>query len=343
MRALVLEAPGQLEHGDRPRVGVLPPGHARARVRRVGICGTDWHAFAGRQPFFTYPRVLGHELGVEVTEVASDVSSLSVGDRCAVEPYLHCGDCIACRRGRTNCCERLQVLGVHIDGGMAGEIVVPAAKLHPSASLPFEALALVETLAIGRHAVTRAAPEAGEAALVLGAGPIGLSTLPFLREAGCRVFVADVSTDRLRTAKAVAEVDGVLDATGDLPATLRERLDGELPTIVIDATGNRESMRRSVELLAATGRLVYVGLVLGDVAFDDPSFHKRETTLLASRNALPGDFKAIIKLIEAGRVDTGPWITHRCTSGELPDALSTWRDGERPVLKAIIDFDGGAA
>ena len=343
MNTIVLAEPGRLEPVHRDLGGDLSPGMARVRVRNVGICGTDWHAYAGRQPFFTYPRVLGHELGVEVIEVADASSDLVPGDRCAVEPYLNCGTCIACRQGKGNCCEHLRVLGVHADGGMSEELVLPAAKLHRANDLDFEQLALVETLGIGCHAVQRSAATADDTALVQGAGPIGLSVVPFLQATGCRVAVVDVCVSRRRGVTDMLKVEHALAADEQLGASLREAFGGDLPTVVIDATGNRESMQNAFRLVAPGGRIVFVGLVQGEVAFDDPTFHKREATLLASRNALPGDFGRIIGLIREGRVDTRPWITHRGPLMELPKLLPQWRDDERPVLKAMAHLDGGGS
>ena len=174
MQTIVLETPGSFTQVDRPDAPGPGPGEALVSVRRIGICGTDLHAFRGRQPFFQYPRVLGHELGVEVLAVGEGVEAICPGDRCAIEPYLNCGKCIACRHGKTNCCASLQVLGVHTDGGMCERLIVPASKLHKSLTLTLDQLALVETLGIGAHAVDRAALMAGEVVLVIGAGPIGL-------------------------------------------------------------------------------------------------------------------------------------------------------------------------
>ncbi|HWQ13785.1 MAG TPA: alcohol dehydrogenase catalytic domain-containing protein, partial [Roseiflexaceae bacterium] len=203
VQTIILERPGELRLGSSEVPGAPGPGEALVRVRRVGICGTDIHAFHGRQPFFSYPRILGHELGVEVAALGPGADGPPVGARCAVEPYLNCGVCVACRRGRTNCCVRLETLGVHTDGGMREYLVVPAAKLHPAERLSFEQLALVETLAIGAHAVQRAALEAGEWALVIGAGPIGLAAMQFARLAGARVIALDVSARRLELCRAL--------------------------------------------------------------------------------------------------------------------------------------------
>jgi len=335
MRAVRLQAPGRLEAADLPCPAAPGPGEARVRVHRVGICGTDLHAFGGRQPFFTYPRVLGHELGVEVVAVGAGVA-LEPGQRAAVEPYLNCGTCIACRSGRPNCCVSLRVLGVHVDGGMTEELVLPARKLHPSARLTLDQLALVETLGIGAHAVARAAVAAGETALVIGAGPIGLATMQFVAAAGARVIALDVNPERLEFCRRQLGVAHVLAATGEVEAALRDLTAGDLPTVVFDATGHPGSMRAAFDYPAAGGRLVFVGLFQGDVTFHDPQFHRRELTLCASRNALPSDFARIIGLIEGGRIDTTPWITHRARLEDLPTAFGPWTRAETGVIKAMV-------
>ena len=338
MKAIILDNPNAFRlTADQPDdIGPLAPGYARVRTRRVGVCGTDWHAIAGRQPFFSYPRILGHELGVEVVEVndADGSSGLQPGDKCSVEPYLNCGTCIACRRARGNCCTKLQVLGVHADGGMRETFTLPARKLHKSEKLSLDQLALVETLAIGCHAVARARVEPGERVLILGAGPIGLSVIPFVHANGGVPIVADVSETRLDFVRRQMKVEQTIDARGDVIATLGD----ELPTCVIDATGAPPSMMSCFDRVAPGGRIVFVGLFPGDVTFNDPNFHRRETTLLASRNALPGDFTRIIKLIEDGVVDTTPWITHRTTADAFCDVVTEWQKPEANVLKAMVEF-----
>jgi 2-desacetyl-2-hydroxyethyl bacteriochlorophyllide A dehydrogenase len=338
MKTIRLEEPGRLAAFDSAPAPALQPGEARVRVRRIGVCGTDIHAFYGRQPFFSYPRILGHELGVEVIELSEPTTTLSVGDRCAVEPYLNCGHCISCRRGRPNCCTSLKVLGVHQDGGMREEIVVPANKLHRSATLSLEQLALVETLAIGCHAVNRAQLSAGENVAVIGAGPIGLTVIQFALEAGARVIVLDVNDERLGFCRQQLGVKDVINSTRENPVeALKNLTQGDLPTAVFDATGNPKSMNGAFEFVAPSGRLVFVGLAQADISFNDPHFHRREITLFASRNAVPDDFSRIIKLIEAGRIDTQPWITHRAPLSDVPTVFPGWVQPNSGVLKAIIE------
>jgi len=314
MKAIVLEQPGRFGSRELSEPDGPGPGDALVRVHRVGICGSDISGYLGKMPFYSYPRIPGHELGVEVVSVGDGVTNVKPGDRCSVEPYMNCQQCLACRRGAGNCCQKLQVLGVHTDGGMRPRFVVPARKLHKSAQLALDQLALVETLAIGCHAVNRADARRDEHVLVIGAGPIGLSVIEFVKLAGSTVTVLDLNERRLAFCRETMGVKHTVLSRGDLAEDVRQvqAITGDLPTVVIDATGSQKSMNNSFQFAGHTGRIVFVGIGTFDVSFPDPLLHARELTVYASRNALPADFERIIKLIEEGRIDTRPWITHRC-------------------------------
>jgi 2-desacetyl-2-hydroxyethyl bacteriochlorophyllide A dehydrogenase len=340
-KALRLEEPGRFALVEAQRPPSPAPQEALVRVHRIGVCGTDLHAFGGKQPFFSYPRILGHELGVEVLATGAEVVNVRAGDRCSVEPYMNCGSCVACRNGKPNCCFRLNVLGVHVDGGMQEMLIVPAQKLHPSPVLTFDQLALVETLGIGCHAVARASVARvarDEYVLVNGAGPIGLAVMQFAAEAGAKVIALDVNEARLEFCRRQLGVRHTVNAADEDPVgALRLLTAGDLPTAVFDATGNPKSMMAAFDYPAPGGRLVFVGLFQGDVTFSDPNFHRREITLLASRNALADDFRRIISLIEARRIDTAPWITHRSSLSGALEAFPAWVRPETGVIKAMIE------
>jgi len=338
LKTITLVQPGEFRQGETERPRGIAPGEALIHIKRVGICGTDLHAFRGRQPFFSYPRILGHELGVEIVEIGENASRLKVGDHCAVEPYLNCGNCIACRRGKPNCCVSLQVLGVHTDGGMRELIVVPAHKLHRSELLTLDQLALVETLGIGAHAVQRAAFDPGENVLVIGAGPIGLSVIQFARAAGGRILVMDTNADRLDFCHRQMGVDATVVAGEAALGAVRQLTSNDLPTVVFDATGNPNSMEAAFNFVAAGGKLVFVGLFQGDYTFNDPSFHRREITLLATRNSTAADFGRIIVLMENGTIDTAPWITHRAAADEMISQFPSWLEPSTGCIKAVVEF-----
>jgi 2-desacetyl-2-hydroxyethyl bacteriochlorophyllide A dehydrogenase len=339
MKTIILNQPGQLCFTEGLLSSQPVAKRAVGRVRRIGICGTDLHAFRGEQPFFTYPRVLGHELAIEIVGVGENAEGLRVGDRCAVEPYLNCGECIACRNGKTNCCERIQVLGVHADGGMREMLTVPTNKLHTSELLALDQLALVEPLSIGAHAVARSDIAAGEFALVVGAGPIGLSVIQFAQLSGGRVIAMDINPDRLKFAREHFVIEAAIEAGVGAARQIKEITGGDLPTVVFDATGNPRSMQECFHLIAHGGRLVFVGLFQGDVTFNDPEAHRRELTLLCSRNAVGADFKRVVSLLESSAIDIAPWITHRVAFGEeVIREFPRWLDPQSQFVKAVIEL-----
>jgi 2-desacetyl-2-hydroxyethyl bacteriochlorophyllide A dehydrogenase len=314
------------------------PGEAVVRIRRVGICGTDMHAFRGNQPFFTYPRILGHELAGTIEWIGANDAGLKAGDQVAIIPYLHCGACVACRRGRTNCCAGLRVLGVHTDGGMRERIAVPAAHLIRTEGLSLDQSAILEPLAIGAHAVRRSGVGAGDTALVVGAGPIGLGVAVFAKLAGARVIAMDLSDDRLAFCRSWAGADHVVGARERPAERIAELTDGEFPTVVFDATGSARSMADALGYLAHGGTLVYVGLVKSDIAFPHPEFHKRETTLMGSRNATREDFGRVLEAVRGGAVDADRFITHRAPFDAMIDAFGNWLRPESGVIKAMVEW-----
>ncbi len=342
MKAWQLTEPKSFVLLDVPEPKEPGPGEALIRTSRMGICGTDVSCYLGKFPFFDYPRIPGHELGVEVLAVGPEVSNVKVGDHCSVEPYLNCGACHACFKGQGNCCENLKVFGVMMDGGLCERSIIRADKLHPSEELSFDQLALVETLAIGCHASDRGNTKGGEHALVIGAGPIGLATLEFNRLTQTTLSVMDMSEERLEFCRANYGIENLIHFKGDGSEMQRmlEITKGTLFDLVTDATGNPHSMSGALDFVAHTGRLVYVGITTQEISFKHPALHRKEIDLLASRNALPSDFPRIIKLIEDGVIDTDPWITHHLKFEEVGDRFEEIIRPENGTLKAIIEVTG---
>jgi len=335
VRILSLDQPGSLVWRQVPEP---EPAHGEAlvRVRRCGVCGTDIHALSGRQPFFSYPRVLGHELCVEVIS-APPGSHVHSGDLCSVEAYAFCGRCPACRSGRTNCCSSLKVLGVHVDGGHAPLMTLPADKLHKAHGLDPDQIALVEPLVIGAHGVERAAILAGEKVAVIGMGPIGLAAAVFAKAAGADLACIDTQSGRLDFACGTMALGTPIAAGEGIVERLRARF-GQLPSVIIDATGNAESMKGVFDLAEQGGRIVFLGLFQGEMTFDDPNFHRRELTLMASRAGLTATFRDVIGMMEKGCIDVLPMITHRFGFAETASRLPVLH-AEPCLVKAMIDYD----
>ncbi|TCP33704.1 zinc-binding alcohol dehydrogenase family protein [Sphingomonas sp. BK235] len=308
------------------------------RIRRVGLCGTDYHIFAGDQPFLDYPRVMGHELAGEVVEAPAG-SAFRVGQLVTINPYLACGACVACRAGKPNCCAAVAVLGVHVDGGLAELIAVPERAAIDAEGLSLDQAAMVEFLAIGAHAVARARLRPGRRALVKGVGPIGLAVALFARLDGAAVTLCDARAPRLERAARDFGFDSLVRADETAQERFAALTDGDFFETVFDATGNLAAMRDGLNQVAHGGSYVLVSVVKGDLTFADPEFHKRETTLLASRNALAADFARVIAAIRDGTIDTAALHTDSVAARDLPARFPELIARADTVLKAIVDFD----
>lgn len=337
MKVIVCREPGTLELQERDRP-VAGPGEALLRIHRVGICGTDLHAFRGNQAFFTYPRILGHELSAEIVTTDAPAPGLEVGDRVIVMPYVSCGRCVACRAGKTNCCRNIAVLGVHADGGMQQYLAVPRSLLIPAGNLSHDEIAIVEPLAIGAHALRRAAVSGADTVAVVGCGPIGIGIAALAALEGCRVIVLDTNARRLEFVReriGIADTVRVGEDAADRVAALTG---GDLARVVFDATGHRGALETGIEYMSHGGTYVLVGLSKGDLTFSHPAIHAKESSILCSRNATREDFLAVREALESGRFPTRAYVTHRAGHGEMIGRFADWLKPETGVIKAMVDW-----
>ena len=331
MKTLVCTSPGHFEYTDKE-----PPApandHAIIKVQRIGICGTDLHAFEGTQPYFNYPRVLGHELSGEIIDINS-TKEFKKGDIVTIMPYFYCGKCIACGNGKTNCCVDLKVAGVHTDGGFCEYYSVPTYSLMHGRGLPLEQLALTEPLAIGAHGVRRADIKPGENVLIIGAGPIGLGLMEFAKLEGANVIAMDINEARLAFCR-----DHLNITTIRSEDELKHLTDGEMATVVIDATGNLKAINNGFKYIAHGGKYVLVGLQKENIQFSHPEFHKREATLMSSRNATKEDFEKVLEAVSTNKIHPLKFITHRVPFNQVKDQFPAWLKPEANVIKAMVHF-----
>ena len=337
MKALVCTKPGKLEYKTVNKPG-LSKDRAIIRIKRIGVCGTDLHAFEGTQPYFDYPRILGHELAGELVEF-DNAPGFEKGESISFIPYFNCGKCIACRNGKSNCCVQMQVCGVHVDGGMVEYLSVPSSSLLHSEGLSFDELALVEPLAIGAHGVRRAAIQPGEYVLVMGAGPIGLGVMEFVSIAGGKVIALDINKGRLRFCKNKLHVAHTIDASNDdIIGKLMEVTNNDMPTVVIDATGNLKAINNAFNYMTHGARYILIGLQKENISFSHPEFHKREATLMSSRNATRQDFEHVITNIKNGKVKPTTYITQRVQFDNVLEEFESWLDPSNGLIKAMIEI-----
>jgi 2-desacetyl-2-hydroxyethyl bacteriochlorophyllide A dehydrogenase len=337
MNSLVCSSPFNLEYKQLP-APELTAGNAIIRIKNICICGTDLHAFEGTQPYFNYPRILGHELSGELVD-ADAAPGFNKGDLVTIIPYFNCGDCLACRSGKSNCCSKLRVCGVHIDGGMVEYLSVPSYSLVKAEGLNSQQLAMVEPLAIGAHGVRRAGISTGENVLVMGAGPIGLGAAEFARIAGANVIMLDINEYRLRFAQNQLGIEKVIHAGNENVMTQLELFtNAEMPAIVMDATGNQEVINQGLAYLAHSGRYVLIGLQKKNLEFSHPEFHKRETTLMSSRNATREDFDKVIFSIKNNLLNPTAFVTEWIKFDSVKESIGDWLHSPN-LVKIGIEMD----
>ncbi len=335
MKYIVCEQPGEFLLKEK-EVPVRKKGEALLKVKKVGICGTDLHAYSGNQAFFTYPRILGHELASEIVEIDKNKAGLKAGDKVVIMPYISCGTCIACRNGKTNCCTNISVLGVHSDGGMQEYITVRQDLLLPANNLTYDQMAIVEPLAIGAHAIRRAAVTQGEFVVIVGCGPIGIGMIKLAQIAGAKVIALDVNNDRLAYAKNEIGADYIINVSDNPQDKIAKITNNDMATAVFDATGFKGALEVGTDYMAHGGRYVLVGLSKGELVFTHPKIHAKETTLMCSRNATKEDFEHVINVLN--QFPTDSFITHNVPFTEMIANFDSWTKPETGVIKATVDF-----
>ncbi|MBT0569470.1 zinc-binding alcohol dehydrogenase family protein [Curvibacter sp. CHRR-16] len=335
MLTIICENPHQLTAIDSPKP-VRAEGEVLLRVRRVGVCGTDLHIYTGNQPYLSYPRVMGHEIAGVVEEAPAD-SPLKPGDVAYVMPYLSCGRCVACRQGKTNCCVNIQVLGVHRDGAFTEYLSVPVQFVHKAEGVSLDEAAMVEFLAIGAHAVRRADVQAGQRVLVVGTGPIGMAVVRFAALRGAQVTALDTRTERAAFCQQHLGAHAAVTIGPDDENQMRALTDGEMYDVVFDATGNAKAIERGFALVAHGGKYVLVSIVRDNITFNDPEFHKRETTLMGSRNATVEDFQTVLAAMRAGHIPTQALNTHRLSLADVPTGFAALLEPSQGVIKALVE------
>ena len=335
MKYIVCEKPRKLLLKEK-EAPVRKENEALLQINKVGICGTDLHAYAGNQAYFEYPKIFGHELASEVIDIGENDKGIKIGDKVVVMPYISCGVCFACNRGKTNCCENITVLGVHADGGLQEQISVPIDILLPANHLSDDQMAIVEPLAIGAHAIRRSGIETDETVAVVGCGPIGIGIMKLAQIAGAKVIALDMNVQRLNYAKDKIGVDHVVNVGGNALREVTEITNGDLCSVVFDASGNKNALETCPDYMSNGGKFVLVGLSKGELTYSHPKVHAKEMTLLCSRNATQEDFEHVMTILD--QFPTSSFITHNVPFIKMTEHFDSWLDPTTGVIKATVNF-----
>ena len=335
MRAIVLEGPGTSGVQDvaEPRRG---DGEVLLQVRKVGLCGSDLNSYRGRNPLVSYPRVLGHEIAATVVDAGSHAEW--VGTDVTLSPYRGCGRCAACERGRPNACKDNETMGVQRDGALTELIAAPVEKLF-RADLTLKELCLVEPLTVGFHAVARGQVTAEDTVAVLGCGGVGLGAVAASGFRGAKTIAIDRDDEKLNTARAAGATHSINTTREELHPRLAELTEGRGPDVIIEAIGLPETFRSAVEEVAFTGRVVYIGYAKELVAYETRLFVQKELDILGSRNALPEDFREVIRMLEEHRFPVDDAVSSIVTMNEAPRALAAWSENPARVKKIMMHMD----
>jgi threonine dehydrogenase-like Zn-dependent dehydrogenase/ABC-type glycerol-3-phosphate transport system substrate-binding protein len=331
MKAVVLRGPGKIVIEDRPEP-TPSEGHVLLKVNMVGLCGSDLNSYRGKNPMVSFPRIPGHEISATVVEGAA---SFKLGDQVTLSPYTSCGNCAACLRGRPNACENNQTLGVQRDGGLTEYLVAPPEKLY-TANLSLKELCLVEPLTVGFHAVARGRVICADTVAIIGCGGVGLGAVAAAAFRGARTIGIDLDDAKLDIARKAGAAELINTSRDDLHRKVSELTDGLGPDVIIEAIGLPGTFRAAVEEVAFTGRVVYIGYAKEQVAYETRLFVQKEIDILGSRNALPEDFREVIRMLEEHRFPVEDAVSKIVPLEETPEAIAAWSADPARFTKIMI-------
>ncbi len=317
----------------------LKDGEVLLRLEYVGFCGSDLNTWLGRNPMVRMPVVPGHEVGAVIVKAGAGVpEELKPGTTVTVNPYTNCGQCASCRNGRVNACQHNETLGVQRWGAMRESIALPWEKIIPAGKLATRTCALIEPMSVGFHAVSRGQVTDSDTVLVIGCGMVGLGAVVRSALRGATVVAADIDDGKLALARRMGATHTVNSRTEDVHARLQELTAGFGPDVVIEAVGSVPTYQMAVSEAAFTGRVVCIGYAKADVSFQTKLFVQKELDIRGSRNALPADFRAVIRYLERGTCPVDALVSKVVSPEDAPAAMQQWADEPGKVFRILVRF-----
>ncbi len=336
MKSVVIKKPGELVIEERalPEPGL---GEVRVKIRYASICGSDVHIWHGHNPFARYPRVIGHEFFGVIDKTGESVATARVGERVAVDPVVSCGHCYPCSVGRPNVCSELQVIGVHRDGGFSEYACVPAGNAYQlPETIPDKLASLIEPFTIAANITAFIKPTPQDVALIYGAGPMGLTALQVLKGVyGVkRIIVADRIDERLLMATD-SGADVVLNNSN---VALAEQLQGEKPTLIIDAACHPSILPEAIALASPAARIGLLGFSADACTITQQSITSKEISLFTSR-LNSKRFPAVIDWMTHGKIAPEKLVTHYFPLAEVEQAMTLFEKDPHTCCKVILSME----
>ena len=340
MKALFLTQVGKSEvfEIDKP---IPKSGEVLLKVEMVGFCGGDLNGFKGLFPLQEYPNILGHEVGAVIEELGEDVPlHLRIGSKVTLYPYLACGTCVACRKGRPNACKTNKTMGVRRPGAMTRYVCAPWQDLFFSDQLSVRELALAEPLTVGFHAVARGRVDSQDIVAVLGCGIVGLGAVAAAVNRHATVIAIDLDDTKLAIARKIGALNTINPSKEDLHQRLQEITNGDGPDVIIEAVGSPSTYRSAVEEVAFLGRVVCIGYAKAPVEFNTSLFVQKEIEILGSRNCVgKSDFPEVLSYLESKKFPVDDVISKVISIDEGPATLKSWAGNPQGIIKIMIDFN----
>jgi 2-desacetyl-2-hydroxyethyl bacteriochlorophyllide A dehydrogenase len=336
MKVVYIEKPGKIQLVER-EIPVPKKDEALLKIKYCGICGSDVATYTGNQPFTTYPRIPGHEFSAEIVEIGANNLGLKCGMLVTANPYFNCGKCYSCKRGKVNCCEQNETMGVQRDGSFAEYITMPVERIIHGYDLQPNILALIEPFSIGFHAINRGDVRPTDNVLVIGAGPIGIFAMLSAQMKGAKVFIADLLDKRLELAKSMGANEIINAGKENLAERIKFLTGNNGVDVAVEAVGLSQTFLNCIENVCFGGKVILIGNGKRETTFNHTILIKKELNVYGSRNSLC-DFEPLIRMVSRGYVKIDNIVTDVFELDKVVDAFETLKNNDGSKAKVLVKF-----
>lgn len=338
MKSIVIREPGEVEIRE-SEIPELKKGEALLKILYGGICGSDLTSYKGGNAYVSYPRIPGHEFSAEIIEIEDNDKNLKKGMIVTCNPYFNCNECYSCKRGLVNCCTTNQTMGVQREGAFSNYITMPIERIIDGKGIPAKTLALIEPFCISYHGIQRSEVKQNDKVLIIGAGTIGVLAAVAAKTKGAKVYVSDISSQKLEFAKTFG-IDGIIlnDSEESFAQQVNAITNGDGFDITVEAVGLPSTFQNCIDSAAFGGKVVLIGVSKQNLDFNFTLIQKKELNVMGSRNALTRDFENLIDIVKRGEIDLDRIITNSYKMEEAAQAFEDFSKNAASMLKVMFEF-----